>query len=196
MGSTALPWLQSMSGRIINPTLLDINDVDIDDIAHSLSHLVRFTGHCAKPYTVAQHSVLVSLICNPVFAREALLHDAAEAYVNDLNTPVKRLLPKYEELEDDIIHVIYKKYGLAVSVPDDVITADQKMFRLEVLRFFPNGCPLWRHYKVQPQEYIDSQVKITTVWDHHEAKMQFLARYNVLFESEFLPSSALVVLNG
>lgn len=196
MGTTTKCWIQTVSGRVVNPLLMDINDVHMGDIAHALSQIVRFTGHCSQPYTVAQHCVHVSYLCNPVFAKEALLHDAAEAYLNDLNTPVKKELSRYRDIEDDLLRVIYRKYGLAEGLPKDVKDADETMFRLECLRFFPNGSPLWLAYKLKAEEYTKSSVKIERVLDHQEARLAFITRYEELFESEFLPPPTIVMLNG
>jgi hypothetical protein len=65
--------------------------VRVIDIARSLSHLNRFTGHSYSPYSVAKHSVFVSklLDVNTWEAMYGLVHDVAETVVNDVGWPVK-----------------------------------------------------------------------------------------------------------
>src|SRR4051794_32940266 len=65
-------------------------DVDIEDIVHALSMQCRFTGHTKEFYSVAQHSVLVSLTCPSVDALYGLVHDGSEAYLSDIARPVKK----------------------------------------------------------------------------------------------------------
>ena len=68
---------------------------DIGHIAHSLAQINRFTGHASRPYSVAEHSLLVCDIAERYFGLDvhgqlaALLHDAHEAYTTDLSTPAK-----------------------------------------------------------------------------------------------------------
>lgn len=64
-------------------------------VAHSLAQINRFNGHCRRPYSVAEHSLLVADIA----ARElglpragqlaALLHDAHECVTGDQPSPSK-----------------------------------------------------------------------------------------------------------
>lgn len=85
---------------------------DIRQIAKSLSHLCRFTGNTSEFYSVAQHSVFCSTIVDSQFALEALLHDASEAFLSDLSTPLKELLPQYRALETPTQQAINSYFGV------------------------------------------------------------------------------------
>jgi len=77
------PFLQTVSGRRVNPFDPEPDQLDPADIARALGNLCRFGGHCRTFYSVAQHSVIVSELVEQrggdvedVFA--ALMHDAVE----------------------------------------------------------------------------------------------------------------------
>ena len=55
-----MPYIQTLSGKHINYTDIQHDDIVIEDIATALSHICRFAGHLPEFYSVAQHSVLVS----------------------------------------------------------------------------------------------------------------------------------------
>ena len=90
-------WCQTFTGRKVDIFHPSPEMVDIEDIAHALSMTCRFGGHCRDFYSVAEHSVLVEQIgrhaLHCTFSRISmllLLHDAAEAYIGDIITPIKR----------------------------------------------------------------------------------------------------------
>src|SRR5208282_36416 len=93
-------YIETYSGKRFN--LLLPQEFDLTDIAHALANNCRYTGHVRQRYSVAEHSVLVSLIMedqqlgNPF---EGLMHDAHEAYIGDMASPWKRLIPQYCEHE-------------------------------------------------------------------------------------------------
>lgn len=116
-------WFQTFTGRkfyVFDPR---IDDIDLEDIAHSLANTCRFNGHTRMFYSVAQHSIHVcnifgKLVEGTEFEENyraylcALLHDATEAYVGDLIRPIKRSLPDYKVAERNIWTCVLKKYGL------------------------------------------------------------------------------------
>ncbi|WP_313079128.1 hypothetical protein [Atlantibacter sp.] len=72
-----MPFIQTLSGKHINYTDIQHDDIVIEDIATSLSHICRFAGHLPEFYSVAQHSVLVSQLVPAEFALEALAAENA-----------------------------------------------------------------------------------------------------------------------
>lgn len=80
-------WILTASGGRFWPLDPRPEDVRIEDIAHALSNLCRFTGHSRRFYSVAEHSIIGSYHCR--YPLRFLLHDAAEAYIGDWATPVK-----------------------------------------------------------------------------------------------------------
>jgi hypothetical protein len=120
-------WMQTHSGGRFKPLSPDINLINIEDIATSLSNTCRFNGHCKQFYSVAQHSVIVSYLVPEEFRLDALMHDSAEAYVGDIPSPIKLILGDViKKLESGIYKQIAKKYGLSAVIPKEVKHADVK----------------------------------------------------------------------
>lgn len=117
--------MQTHSGRIVDLSRFCEEDICISDICHALSQIIRFTGHAHAPYTVAQHSLLVAEIAPPEHRLWALLHDASEAYLGDVASPLKTLLPEYRSLEEQFQKVIAGRFDLPWPMPDAVKHADR-----------------------------------------------------------------------
>jgi len=86
------PCIATYSGKMVNLLNPEPADVCIEDIAHSLSLINRYTGHTKRPYSVATHSILAMEHWRDVDALAALLHDSAEAYIGDVSSPFKQIL--------------------------------------------------------------------------------------------------------
>lgn len=117
-------------------------DFRMSDIAWALGRTLRYNGHIRQDYTVAHHSIILSYFVPRKYRLEALLHDAAEAYVGDVISPVKELVPEFARLEDVIAGHIMQKFGdawCATRVADSgryikskvVASADHKIYQHE-----------------------------------------------------------------
>jgi hypothetical protein len=126
-------WIQTYSGRRFTPTNPNPDAIVIQDIAHSLSMQCRFSGHVKKFYSVAQHSVLVSHICNHEDALWGLMHDATEAYLVDVPRPLKRSgkFDAYLEFEHTMQIAVCKRFGLSEKEPPSVKRADTILLATE-----------------------------------------------------------------
>lgn len=104
------------SGSVVDLAKFSENDIDWEDIAIALSRTKRFRG---AGFSVLEHSLLVGELAKywgRIPQACYLIHDAAEAYLGDIITPVKAMLPGIRELEDTMLTVIYSSLGL--SCPD------------------------------------------------------------------------------
>lgn len=109
-------WTQTFSGKKIDFLNPDPEQIVIEDIAHALSLQNRFNGHTKAPYSVAQHSLMVMRHCPEGSELEGLMHDASEAYMSDLVSPLKALCPDYRVIEGRLAKVINDKFSLTSNV--------------------------------------------------------------------------------
>jgi len=117
--------------------------VCVEDIAHALSNICRFTGHCREFYSVAQHAVLVSHLVPTEYAYQALHHDDVEAVMGDMSSPLKKLIPEYKRLEHEIERVILAQCGIRLPMPDEVKRADLIALRTEQRDLMPEIGGKW-----------------------------------------------------
>lgn len=112
------PVVATRSGRLLSLAEPSADSIDPHDVATQLSRKARFSGATRWPYTVAEHCFRASHCTyqgKPLTrdaALVALLHDAHEAYVGDLVTPAKSLVPRFEELEHRLARAVYDRFGL------------------------------------------------------------------------------------
>lgn len=151
--------IRTRSGRYVNVFEPEPDMFLIEDIAHALAHQCRFSGHLHVFYSVAQHSVHVSERVPTKLRRTAMLHDASEAYLLDIPTPIKKNLPGYKDLENQLMAVLAKRFDFQWPLPPEIKHADAAMLQLE-----------WDHLMISPSPQ-------WPVWSPQEAKSTFLAHY-------------------
>lgn len=115
-----MDWVETYTGKKINLLSPDPYSIDIQDIAHGLSQICRFSGQCSHFYSVAQHSINMTIElhkrgCGPRLMLLGMLHDAAEAYIGDITSPLKRLIPTYRKIEKTLQDVVW--IGLQITPP-------------------------------------------------------------------------------
>ena len=121
--------------RFITLDELTAEDVNIHDIAYALSNIARFCGQLPF-YSVAKHSINVARLVPEELKISALLHDASEAYIGDVITPVKKNLPDYRELEHRIMNLIAVKFKIVLDHPV-IKQADTLCLQLEKEELIP-----------------------------------------------------------
>lgn len=143
------PWIQTKSGRKFWLDKPDYDSIDIEDIAHALSNICRFTGHTSRLFSVAEHSIGVSFLLPDKLKLAGLLHDAAEAYIGDINTPLKHLIgQKIYDIESRIQQAIYRKYDINLTMDDLKLIkhADNALLRKEAETFFNEQIEDWHEH--------------------------------------------------
>lgn len=126
-----MSWIQTYSGRTFDLTAPTVAMVNLPDIAHALGHLCRFTGHTVMPYSVARHSLLVAALVPAELRLQALLHDAHEAYVGDISTPLKWEVPEFRAVNDRVWRVVAAAFGIPEELDPAVKLADRIMLMTE-----------------------------------------------------------------
>lgn len=164
------------SGAYFNYNNVEDHFYRIEDIAHALSNNCRYTGHCKHHYSIAQHSVLMSYQVPEALALEALLHDASEAYLGDLNTDLKSMLPEYKALERRVESTIASQYGIAYPLPPAVKEADLRMLMTEKAKLIPYS-DIDVHYWPDAEPYHELKIRRWPIW---YAKWRFLRRFKEL----------------
>jgi hypothetical protein len=134
---------------LIDPTPDLIN---IEDIAHGLSNVCRYVGQCTPFYSVAEHCVrMCGMVEEKAYIQSeehirnaklaALLHDSTEAYLGDVSSGLKSVLPRYKEIENNLLAVILEKYE--VTMVPEVEVLDVEIRVIEVMNLFPRGHNGW-----------------------------------------------------
>lgn len=171
------PWMMCQSGYRFWPYDPRPEDINLGDIAHALGMLCRYCGHVRKHYSVGQHSVLVSRVVHPQAALAGLLHDAAEAYLGDIISPVKRQLAEFKAIEDRVMDAVCERFSLNPSnkaLWTEVKRGDNMLLATEFRDVARQG--------VKVEDFAEPAMRdtIKSFWSPERAKALFLQRYEEL----------------
>jgi hypothetical protein len=138
--------IQTYTGIEFFPLNATPETIDQIDIAHALSNTCRYTGHSAFHFSVAQHSVLLCDYIQLIELSEddqrwGLMHDASEAYLPDIAKPIKHLIAGFMDIEDNLLHVIAKRFKLPWPKSPIISRLDRLLFWRE--REVLLGEPTW-----------------------------------------------------
>ena len=149
-----MTWMLTATGACLDLQFIAADAISILDIAHHLAQVNRFTGAARRPYSVAEHSLLVCDIMqrdmgilSPHLLLAGLMHDAHEAYTNDLSTPMKQAVgDSWASVENRVAHAVHKRYDLisAMTAARDAIHhADLMALSTERAQLMPVAGPAW-----------------------------------------------------
>ena len=161
-------WLGTCSGKKFWPLEPVAADVCIEDIAHGLAYKYRFAGQSVRGYTVAQHSIQVAVRVPPADARWGLLHDAAEAYLCDVPSPIKKRMYvvvdrtegtepyqatiPFKIVERTLLLAIAERFGLPWPMPQSVKIVDDQELARERRELFDERQPEWPGLTATPSD--------------------------------------------
>jgi uncharacterized protein len=177
------PLITTVTGLYVNPLDLKPEQVRVEDIAHSLSNLCRYTGHTREFYSVAQHSVYVSQLVPAYLALAALFHDAQEYVLNDVSRPIKydpyygKAIRGAQKRAEAVIQEALHIHWLEQAEHDIIKDADNTMLATERDQLLPEP----ERAKWDIVEGIPRADITIRPWSPREARRRFMARYEEVY---------------
>ncbi len=116
--------ITTYTGRHVDPSRPDPEDIRIEDIAHALSLICRGNGHVRTFWSVGEHCICCAKEAKARglsgrLALACLLHDASECYMSDIPRPFKQMLPEYRRMEDRMLDTVYRKFLGSALTPEE-----------------------------------------------------------------------------
>lgn len=133
-------YIRMNSGRKFYFDNIRRNTIDIHDIANGLAMSDRFGGQndLDKFLSIAEHSINVSYFVPPEHAFVGLMHDATEAIMGDMVTPLKNISPDFKAMEKVVDAYCAETFGYPYPFPPVVKEVDFDMFIAEYHASFRN----------------------------------------------------------
>lgn len=136
------------SNKIINLNEISESDINLKDIANSLSKQCRYNGHVSKFYSVAEHCVRLARYAyynytnennyNIRLASSLILHDAAEAYIGDMIHHLKSQCNDFKNFESKIEKLVASTFKISQDedVQEETKSLDKRISFDEMYIFF------------------------------------------------------------
>ncbi len=158
-------YTMTNSGILINVFKPEPKNIVIEDIAHALSNMPRFGGQLNRHHSVAQHSVMAAKMAKKEDKLAALMHDASEAYLLDMPTPIKNRLPHYKWYENNLMLTIADKFGFEYPLNPDLKKIDKDLLILEWDNMVDFDNPEFKSWtpKKAKEEFLKMYYKLTAV---------------------------------
>lgn len=180
-------WMQTYNSGQFSYAPSGRRDINIIDIARSLSRIPRFLGHSSQFVSVAEHSVVTAQYLEdeghpPRVQMVGLLHDAHEAYIGDLPRPLIHFLREnygvdLGALKADIQRDIHKGLDLEPATPMEtalIRRADDEQLAAE-RQLFMRSSHEWVIDKIVVPDYL---LGAYGSWDQDAAMHYFEKAYN------------------
>lgn len=157
MAVNSVTAMKGRRGQFFDLRLPEANDVWLEDVVHALSNTCRFGGHTREFFSVAQHSVECAMLSIkwdrlgdgsmlPDWKDRAyacLMHDAHEAYVGDIPSPMKSAMgDHYRNFEFPIHEAVMAAMSaghLIEQYKDHVKRVDYAMLYSDAVRWGMDG---------------------------------------------------------
>jgi hypothetical protein len=143
-------WIQTYSGRQFFPLDPRVEDFALVDIASGLAKECRYAGQCLEFYSVAEHSILMTLEAERLgFSlrdrRAALFHDGSEGIgLRDMARPIKPMLSNYKTIESGIMIKIAAWADFDWPLPAHVKALDERIGLTEEVQIMSEKPAPWR----------------------------------------------------
>lgn len=157
--------IRTFTGKVFDLQILDPDSICIEDIAHGLANTARWAGQLEKFYSVAQHSFYVAMNLPKELQLAGLLHDASEAYMGDMPSPFKKMLPDFKLHEDRLMQTVAEKFGFEYPLSKEIKKVDADFLNIE-----------WNSLVMKKEEILS--------WPPEYAKEQFLFLYEEIISTK------------
>jgi hypothetical protein len=183
--------LLTHSSAVVDLRHVDLDTISVLDIAHHLATINRFVGAASRPYSVAEHSLLVLELfehefplAGPATRMAVLLHDAHKAYTGELSPAMKELLggAMWSQACQRVRARLLKRFKLVAAYTaarEQIRWADDQALATERVALLPIGGGDALDWPPQPPAtWVDFKARAQFTWQ--DWRQAFLDKFGEL----------------